>query len=349
MERKVNSPITIIFFSLLTTFFNQVLLAPYIYKLNFKLAFLIIICAYLLQAFFIVMMKNIYEKIRVNNFFYYQKNHKYLFLFFKIIYLIIFIILSLFLIYFFFSFIDNYFFVNAKYIFIIPLLFLVSAFGINKSFYALNQVGTLINIVLSIQFIIFFFAPKNIDISIFLPLNYGKDSNILTILYFVISIIFFPILLLPLSNISNSKYSYKELIIYAFILFISNAYFSFMQMRQLGALIQYINHPFYIIFDALDLGYYSEHLYIVPVTLCLATTFVFIIFNLHSFKAIYFTSSKISILLFTLLLISSLILFRYINIYLDLINLFLYVLPIVITLYLIISILLTKERRLINE
>ena len=103
MERKVNSPITIIFFSLLTTFFNQVLLAPYIYKLNFKLAFLIIICAYLLQALFIVMMKNIYEKIRVNNFFYYQKNHKYLFLFFKIIYLIIFIILSLFLIYFFFS------------------------------------------------------------------------------------------------------------------------------------------------------------------------------------------------------------------------------------------------------
>ena len=69
MERKVNSPITIIFFSLLTTFFNQVLLAPYIYKLNFKLAFLIIICAYLLQAFFIVMMKNIYEKIRVNNYF----------------------------------------------------------------------------------------------------------------------------------------------------------------------------------------------------------------------------------------------------------------------------------------
>ena len=57
MERKVNSPITIIFFSLLTTFFNQVLLAPYIYKLNFKLAFLIIICAYLIQAFFIVMMK----------------------------------------------------------------------------------------------------------------------------------------------------------------------------------------------------------------------------------------------------------------------------------------------------
>ena len=107
------------------------------------------------------------------------------------------------------------------------MLFVIVSYGLNKSLYALIQVGTLIYIILSLQFFIFFFAPKDIDISIFLPIILNDFGGNLSIFLISLSLILFPLLSLPLANIAASSFKYKELIILSFILFISNSYFLF--------------------------------------------------------------------------------------------------------------------------
>ena len=343
MERKLPSSITLIVYSLLTTFFNQVLIVPFIYKLNFKLSFFVLLIAYFIQVTIFILIKFLYERIRINSLLYYKIRSEKLYKIYWIIHLIISITILFLLTYFFFSFIDNYFFVNAKYIFIVPLLFIIGSYGISKSFYSIFQLGTLVFLLLTIQFIIFSFAPKTIDISVFLPIDLINNGANIRIFYICISLILFPILSIPLGDKASNPYTYKEIIIISIITYISNAYFLFMQTRQLGALLTYVNHPFYIIFDALDLGYYSEHLYIVPVTLCLITTFIFILFLLHSIKEISFSKKSYILGLFTLILLISMYLFLEIYIFDFLINLFIYLLPSLLFFFLIFSFIVFRK------
>ncbi len=327
MNKKLPSSLILIVYGLLATFFNQVILAPYLYRFNFKLAFFLLFFAYLLQSLMIIFLKNKYEKIRNYDLFYFKQNNKASYCMYAITITLITLILLLYLIYFFFNFINNYFYVNAKYIFIMPLLFVLVSFGIYKSPYSTYQVGVIIFILFELQFLVFFFVPKNIDISILLPINISINSNLIFIFLYLLSIILFPLLSLSTTSYASTPFRIKELIILAIILFVSNTYFLFIQIKQLGVLVSYLDYPFYTIFDALDLGYYSEHLYIIPVSLCLITTFIFILNLLHSLRQLYFIESPNKIILFfAFILIFSLFLFEKVYILKNIIDTLFYLL-----------------------
>lgn len=350
MSKKLPSSLILIVYGLLLVFFNQVIIAPYLYKLNFKLSFFVLLFAYLLQSLIFIFLKNTYEKIRTYDLFYFKQNNKISYYTFLTLITLITLIILLYLIYFFFNFINSYFYVNAKYIFIIPLLFVVVSFGLYKSFYSIYQVGIIIFIVLGIQFFVFFFAPKNIDISILLPLDFSLNYNNIRIFILFISIILFPLLSLSSASLASTPFRIKELIIIALVLFISNSYFLFMQMKQLGVLVSYLDHPFYIIFDALDLGYYSEHLYIVPVTLCLVTTFIFILILLHSLKKICFIESPNKIIIFfSITIIFSLFLFSKVHVFKAIIDTLIFILSIIFFTLFIVQFITFKIRRQSHE
>lgn len=349
MSKRVPSSIILIVYSVVQLFFNQVIIAPYLYKINFKFAFFVLLIVYFLQSLFLILLKNKYEKIRILGNEYYQNVNKISYKIFFCLIIYISLILILFVVYFYFTFINSYFFVNAKYIYIIPLLYVICAFAIYKSFYAIFQFGVMLFLVLCGQFFIFFFSPKTIEISYFLPLNMNFSSNIK--IYLMLPTTLFLILFtLPCANLASTPFRKKEIIIISILSFTFNAYYLFIQVKQLGIITSYLDHPFYNVFDALELGFYLEHLYIIPVILCVAGTILFILFLLNNIKLLsQHNSSNIIIIIFGILLFIIIKLLKNIMVFNHILNIFLYILSALFILLFIFCILTFKVERSKNE